>query len=96
MPIDVKEITNAWFDSYFSKDNKKLLAKERLEICKMCPSMKDTFQLFGTKLKITICNECGCPIDKKIFSQKFNACPLKKWESVDNSHPDVFTKKDLL
>jgi hypothetical protein len=34
----------------------------------------------------TICEECGCPISKKIFTPKFNACPLKKWEEVDTPY----------
>lgn len=95
--LDIKEITDAWFDSYFAKDEQKKLAKERLEVCKECPSLKNKFQILGKKLQITVCNECGCPINKKIFSNKFNACPLKKWELVDSNNMVVFeTKKKAL
>ena len=31
----------------------------------------------------TVCGECGCPIAKKIFTNDYNPCPLKKWEEVD-------------
>ena len=94
--IDIKEITSAWWDSYFADDNQKELAKERLNICEECPSLEQKFKQIK-KLTISFCGECGCPISKKIFSNKFNPCPLGKWKEVDESHTDFFNiKKDKL
>ena len=59
------------------------LAHLRGKICDGCPSK----QVITKKLKLaTICGECGCPISKKIFSSKYNPCPLKKWEEIDKVH----------
>lgn len=83
MNFDFKKITKAWFDSYFGTKEQKELATLRLGICEVCPSRKvisENVQLF------TICDECGCPIKKKIFSSDFNDCPLSKWESIDSPY----------
>ena len=63
--------------------------KERLNIFEECPSLEQRFKQIK-KLTISFCGECGCPISKKIFSNKFNPCPLGKWKDVDESHPDFF------
>ena len=86
---DIREITSAWWDSYFADDNQKKLAKERLSVCESCPSLQTKFKKIR-KLTISVCGECGCPISKKIFSNKFDACPLGKWKEIDASHPDFF------
>jgi hypothetical protein len=83
--IDIREITSAWWDSYFADDNQKKLAKERLSVCESCPSLQTKFKKIR-KLTISLCGECGCPISKKIFSNKFDACPLGKWKEIDESH----------
>jgi hypothetical protein len=87
--IDIREITSAWWDSYFADDNQKKLAKERLSVCESCPSLQTKFKKIR-KLTISVCGECGCPISKKIFSNKFDACPLGKWKEIDESHTAVF------
>jgi len=96
MGLDIKEITKAWFDSYFAKEEQKALAKKRFEICKNCPSLKNKFQILWPKMEITVCGECGCPIKKKIFSSNFNACPLKKWKEVDMENMKLFEKNKTL
>jgi hypothetical protein len=92
--LNFKKIFNAWVTAYKPSENQKLLAEKRNEICEVCPSRK----VLTTKLDIgVICNECGCPITKKIFSADFNDCPLKKWESVDNVHfPPRKVNKSLI
>jgi hypothetical protein len=81
--MDFIEIINAWKIANNPTPNQEKLAKLRFEICDTCPSKK----VLTDKLKIaTICSECGCPISKKIFTPKFNACPLKKWDIVDASY----------
>ena len=78
--MDFIKIAKAWITSYNPTDIEQSRAKERYEICDTCPSrVKST--LFEYK-----CNECGCPISKKIFSPDFNDCPLKKWEDIDSKY----------
>ena len=76
-----KEIVSAWIIANNPTDDQKILAENRFTVCDSCPSKK----VLSDKFKIsTTCAECGCPIAKKVFSPVFNACPLKKWEDVDN------------
>jgi hypothetical protein len=83
MDLNFKKIYNAWVTSYFPNETQKLLAEKRNEICESCPSLKILTDI--SKLGV-ICGECGCPITKKIFSNNFNDCPLKKWEEVDTTY----------
>jgi hypothetical protein len=83
MDLNFKKIYNAWLTSYFPNETQKLLAEKRNEICESCPSRKILTDI--SKLGV-ICGECGCPITKKIFSNDFNDCPLKKWEEVDTTY----------
>ena len=81
--MDFKKIFNAWITAYNPTEKELELAEKRNLICNDCPSKK----VVTEKLKIgTICGECGCPISKKIFSDQFNDCPLKKWEEVDSQY----------
>jgi hypothetical protein len=81
--MDVIEIINAWKIANNPTPNQEKLAELRGKICDGCPSKK----IITKKLKLaTICNQCGCPIAKKIFTPKFNACPLGKWEEVDTPY----------
>lgn len=76
----IKEIVSAWATSFNPTQQQKLLAEDRYAICKSCPSL-------GKKLKIEYCKECGCPIQKKIFTQQLNdTCPLNKWRSVEDTY----------
>ena len=78
--MDVIEIINAWKIANNPTPIQEKLAEIRGKICDGCPSKK----VITKKLKLaTICGECGCPIAKKIFTPKFNACPLKQWKEVD-------------
>lgn len=78
--MDFVKIAKAWIAANNPSIEQSQLAENRFEICDICPSKKTITK----KLKIgTVCGECGCPITKKIFSDTFNDCPLKKWESVD-------------
>lgn len=85
----VREIAESWIIANNPSDNQLELAEARLDICKGCDKM-----VKGTLVEFK-CSECGCPIHKKIFSPKFDACPLHKWLEVESS--DVFgntRKKD--
>jgi hypothetical protein len=76
--MDFLKIAKAWISAYNPSDKEQEIANKRYEICDTCPSK------VMTSLTYYKCNECGCPISKKIFSPDFNDCPLKKWESVDS------------
>jgi len=91
MELDVKKISKAWFDSYFGSNQQKELSQKRLNICEGCPERTTTTIGFT----FPICSQCGCPLQKKIFSSNFNDCPLGKWKDVDNEHPIIFKKKVL-
>ena len=84
--MDFKTIVQSWIAAANPSDKQLELAEKRYSICDSCPS----------KVKAIIgyykCNECGCPIQKKIFSDVYNDCPLKKWESVDTMY---FPKQKL-
>ena len=77
MELDIKKISKAWFDSYFGSNQQKELSQKRLSICDGCPER--TTATIG--FTFPICAQCGCPLQKKIFSSNFNDCPLGKWKA---------------
>ena len=86
--MNVKEIVRAWFSSFTGSDEQKELALNRLEICNGCEHIKTNV------INVIVCGNCGCPINKKIFSPLYNSCPLKKWEESDKNYRDIL--KDTL
>lgn len=74
----LKEITGSWWRAANPTEEQSNLAELRLGICKECPSMVESAVSFGYK-----CGECGCPIGKKIFTDRKNGCPMSKWNNVD-------------
>jgi hypothetical protein len=74
-PID---IIKAWWIASNPTPQQSELAKKRLSICNTCDSMVDSV-VFDKK-----CKECGCPIGKKIFTDKMGTCDLHKWDAVEN------------
>jgi ribosomal protein L37E len=77
--IDIKKVWKAWVTSYRPTQQQSNLAVKRVLICNRCPSM-------AKYLNIDICSECGCPISKKVFTNEYNACPLKKWGNIDKEY----------
>ena len=89
--MDFLKIAKAWIASYNPTDKQTLIAEARHKICNECPSNVKS-ALLGYK-----CNECGCPISKKIFSDVYNDCPLEKWELVDvNYFPPIQKTTSLI
>jgi hypothetical protein len=92
--MNISEIVTAWITSFNPTTEQKSRASERAEICFGCDRLKNT-NLFTNKVQV--CGACGCPINKKVFSQEYNPCPLKKWEEVDKKYvPKEKNKKTLL
>lgn len=71
------EIITAWWRAKNPTPEQSQLAKKRLEICMKCEYL--------TKVPVVdmVCSECGCPMDKKIFSPNVGACRIGKWDIVD-------------
>lgn len=89
--MDIFEIVNAWVTSMNPTDDVKNLAYKRLDICNSC---EYNVEIFKHKQWSRVCSDCGCPLSKKIFSNKTkDACGLNKWEKVDN---DFNSKKNKL
>ena len=77
MKSKISEIVKAWWIASNPTSQQSELAKKRLSICKTCNSMVDS-EVFTKK-----CNECGCPIGKKIFTDVMGTCDLKKWNKIE-------------
>jgi hypothetical protein len=75
----IKEIVSAWVTSFNPTDAERQLSEKRYEICYTCDKRGDNL------LGVEVCKACGCPLSKKIFTQKQqDSCPLKKWDVVDS------------
>jgi hypothetical protein len=68
------EIAKAWIIAANPTLEEKQKALSRSAICDECPEKKH-----NDHLNFFYCDECGCPLSKKIYSP-INSCPLKKWK----------------
>jgi hypothetical protein len=75
--IKIEEIFKSWVSASNPTKEEEELALKRHSICLECKWITNSL-LFNTK-----CGECGCPIDKKIFSPVKGACRIGKWDDVD-------------
>jgi hypothetical protein len=83
MELDFKKIVKAWMVAANPSPLEKELAEKRIEICNGCEHRK----VITTKLKIgVICGKCGCPLNKKVFTMKNDACPEHKWLEVEKGY----------
>lgn len=73
--IDFKTVIQAWITAINPTEEQRDLAEYRMEVCEPCEKRKQ-----WKKTKLFYCEECGCPISKKIFSPIGNFCPLQKWK----------------
>lgn len=91
--MDFNEIVTAWMTAKNPSENIKILAEKRFEICRLCEHRKEILK----DVEWThICGKCGCPINKKIFSQKKGACPIGKWDNVDDTHMKIKSTKTTI
>jgi hypothetical protein len=93
MKLDLKKIFTAWVTSLKPTDKQKELAEKRLEICNSCPSKIETFKDHEWSFR---CGECGCPINRKIFTMENDACPLNKWLEVEKDYFKSKTQKSII
>jgi hypothetical protein len=89
--INYEEIFKAWKISINPNPKQEELAGKRLDICLECDYRKEVLK--GNKWS-AYCSDCGCPINKKIFSPIFNACTQKKWGDIDSDYLDVVPDKE--
>lgn len=74
--ISFKEIAVAWITSRNPSEQEIEIARHRAEICAFC-----VHKQYRNVRKIFVCDLCGCPLNKKIFSPRgAEACPAKLWE----------------
>jgi hypothetical protein len=88
--INYQEIFEAWKISLKPTDKQEELAKLRLEVCLGCEYRKEVVK--GLKWS-AFCSECGCPLNKKVFSTMYNACGLKKWNETDSNYLEPLVEK---
>ena len=87
--MDIGKIIEAWIIAHNPNEEQKKLAELRGSICEVCPSKKT--------ILFTYCDECGCVIDKKVFTNEYDPCPLHKWHDIDKPFfPERKSKKTLL
>jgi hypothetical protein len=89
--INYKEIFDAWKIAFNPTLLQEELAKLRLNVCLGCSSRKEVVK--GLKWS-ALCAECGCPLNKKVFSTNYNACPLKKWSNTDSNYLEPMDDKN--
>ena len=87
--MKIAEIINAWIISFNPNEGQKTLALNRANICDTCEYKKYV-------IKKPICSACGCPLSKKIFSEKQNACPKGKWDDVDFKYFSENKQKNII
>lgn len=75
-----KTIAEAWIKASNHTPEEKQLAEERLEVCNTCEHRKKN----ETIIDFYYCGICGCPLNKKIFTDKrlpkMDKCPEGKWQ----------------
>jgi hypothetical protein len=81
--INYKEIFDAWIISLNPTSEQQELAKLRLEVCLGCEYRREKIK--GLKWS-ALCKKCGCPLNKKVFSTNYNACPEKLWGEIDSNY----------
>jgi uncharacterized paraquat-inducible protein A len=79
-PSKIIDIAEAWVIAKNPTESQKTLAQGRWNICIQCPEFREKRPVTGEPF----CNDCGCPLNKKIFSKTYNECPLKKWKEIDD------------
>lgn len=94
--INLKDIFNSWTKMVNPSEVEYKRAQERFKICSSCEFKKE---LIKNKSWTVYCNECGCPLEGKIYSSVINPCPKNKWQEVDEKYltsPSLKNNKSLL
>lgn len=75
--IKLVEIAKSWIAAANPTPEQQEIAEYRVSICDKCPH-----KAYNNHLDIFICNLCGCPLSKKVYSPLpgDEACPDKRWK----------------
>jgi uncharacterized paraquat-inducible protein A len=79
-PNKIVTIADAWVIAKNPTTEQKTLAEARWNVCFQCTEFREKRPITGEPY----CFDCKCPLQKKIFKNKFNECPQKKWKEVDD------------
>lgn len=72
---DIKEIAIAWKRAANPTEEQQAVAEQRITICDGCEHKQ-----FQKVIRAFVCDACGCPLNKKVYSPKGpEACPKAKW-----------------
>ena len=81
--MNIFEIIEAWVIAKNPNERQKEIANKRAVICNDCEFSSQIIK--GLEISI-ICNNCGCPLVKKIYTNKYNPCPHRKWAEIDEPY----------
>lgn len=84
MEFNFKEIVEALLTQIKPTEEQKALAEARLEVCQECPDRNNRK-----------CGKCGCFLGTKIYTQRENPCPLKKWKDIDRNYYNKQSEKNM-
>ena len=73
--MNIVEIFKSWAISFDPTQEQNELAAMRMQICDGCEAK-------GTS-PIIYCKDCGCPLEKKVFTPYMNRCPRGKWNEAE-------------
>jgi hypothetical protein len=69
------EIAVAWKRAANPTEEQQRTAEQRISICDGCEHKE-----FRKMTRSFVCDACGCPLNKKVYSPKGpEACPKGKW-----------------
>ena len=88
----IKEIAQAWIIAAKPTAYQKELAEQRYNICLGCKYYGEARPITGDEY----CIDCLCPLDKKIFSPKTDACPQHFWLEIETKYFKEKNTKTLL
>jgi hypothetical protein len=89
-PSKIVTIIDAWIIAANPNPEQKELAEARWNICVQCDEFREKRDITGEPF----CNNCGCPLKKKIFTKEYNECPLGKWKQIDEELLIIYKPKD--
>jgi hypothetical protein len=90
MSFDLREIARSWLIAANPSPLQEELAQKRYNICLQCEHYRETRLITHDEH----CNDCGCPLQKKIFSPKFDACQQHKWLDIDTQYKKAYFDKN--
>lgn len=89
MSFDLIEIAKSWLIAANPSTLQKEIAQKRYSTCLQCEHYRKTRAVTHDEY----CDDCGCPLSKKIFSPRFSACPQHKWLDIDTQYKEVYFEK---